>query len=365
MSLSIGIVGLTNVGKSSLFNALTKAGTARTVNYPFSTVEPNKATVPVVDTRLYQIAKLVKPRKFTYAAVDFVDISGLVKGASQGEGLGNQFLANIRECAVILHIVRCFEDPNIVHVHNTIDPLRDIETVETELLLADIQTVERRLERLQKQAKGDKLVKSKAEELVKLLAHMNSGLPASQFKMQDDAEFAQRRELALLTDKSIIYCANVDDAHVNEDNEHVRAMREFCAQRKAELVIICARLEEELQDLPEEDQMEILRSYNIRESGLMQVIGKGYRALGLISYFTAGEKEARAWTIKKGFLAPQAAGVIHSDFERGFIRAEVIAFEDFIKLGSEAACRTRGLLRVEGKAYTVKDGDVIHFLFNV
>ncbi len=366
MSLSIGIVGLPNVGKSTLFNALTRAQNAQAANYPFCTIEPNKATVPVPDKRLDGLTELVKPQKTVQATVDFIDIAGLVRGASKGEGLGNQFLGNIRECAAVLEVVRCFEDDNITHVDGSVDPVRDVETIETELLLADIDSVGRRLERLRKAAKGDKAAGSLVEETVRLLEHLNAGSPASSFEMRENELFrAVWRELGLLTAKPRIYCANVDEEGLLADNPHVAALRQLAASRHAELVVICARIEEELQGLSEEDQAEMLASYGIGESGLTRVIRSGYATLGLISYFTAGEKECKAWTIRQGWKAPQAAGVIHTDFEKGFIRAEVIAFEDYMRLKSEAACRTAGVLRTEGKEYVVQDGDVMHFLFNV
>jgi GTP-binding protein YchF len=366
MALSIGIAGLTNVGKTTLFNALTRAQNAQATNYPFSTVEPNKATVPVPDMRLDRLSALVKPKKTINTTVDFIDISGLVRGSSKGGGLGNQFLSNIRGCEAILEIVRCFDDENIPHVDSSIDPLRDIETIETEFILADIQSVERRLERLQKQAKGDKDTRAAAEDMARLLEHLNSGQAAATFTPKNYETFQTIwNELGLLSAKTIIYCANVDEAHLAEDNEYMRSLRAFAAERGAEVVVTCARLEEELQALPEEEQAEILASYGVRESGLAQVIRASYHALGLISYFTAGPKEVRAWTICRGWKAPQAARVIHSDFERGFIRVEIASYEDYMRLGSEAACRSAGLLRVEGKEYVFRDGDVAHFLFNV
>ena len=368
MALSIGIVGLPNVGKSTLFNALTKAQNAEAANYPFCTIEPNKATVPVPDKRLAVLADLVKPQKLVHATVDFIDIAGLVRGASKGEGLGNQFLANIRECAAVLEVVRCFEDENITHVDGDISPLRDIETIETELLLADMQSLEKRLETARKSGKGDKAMQSLAADLESLLAHLNEGKPASSFAGSDNDSYKQPlRELGLLTAKKVIYCANVDEDSLagSEDNAHVKALKALAAGRDCQVVMVCAKIEEELQGLSESEQAEILSSYGIAESSLVKVIRTGYSALNLAGYFTAGEKEVRAWTIPIGCKAPQAAGVIHTDFERGFIRAEVISFDDYVRLGSEAAARAAGVLRVEGKEYIVKDGDVVHFLFNV
>lgn len=366
MALSIGIVGLPNVGKSTLFNALTKAQNAQAANYPFCTIEPNKATVPVPDNRLDQLTKLVHPQKTVQATVDFIDIAGLVRGASKGEGLGNQFLGNIRECAAILEVVRCFDDGDITHVDGSVDPLRDVDTIETELLLADIQSVGKRFERMQKMSKGDKSAKAAVDEMERLLNHLDAGNPASTFEAKDIELFhAAWHELGLLTAKKIIYCANVDEDSLLKDNEHVTRLKTFAAERGIEVVTICARIEEELQGLSEEDQKEMLSSYGIGESGLLRVIHSGYKALGLASYFTAGEKEVKAWTIGEGWKAPQAAGVIHTDFERGFIRAEVISFDDYMKYRTEAACRTAGVLRTEGKEYVVRDGDVMHFLFNV
>lgn len=366
MALSIGILGLPNVGKSTLFNALTKAQNAQAENYPFCTIEPNKATVPVPDPRLDSLEKLAKPQRVLCATVDFIDIAGLVRGASKGEGLGNQFLANVRECAALLEVVRCFDDDNITHVEGSIDPLRDIETIETELLLADIQTVERRLERVSRMAKGNKEMSALAEDLQKLLSHLDEGKSASTFVFADYELMSQtRREMGLLSDKKIIYCANVDEAALAGTSKHLEALKALAASRGAELVVICARLEEELQGLPEAEQLEMLASYGVTEDGLSKIIHTGYRALNLASYFTVGEKEVRAWTIDQGCKAPKAAAVIHTDFERGFIRAEVISYDDYLKHGSESACRTAGVLRVEGKEYTVQDGDVVHFLFNV
>ena len=368
MTLSIGIIGLPNVGKSTLFNALTKTQNAQVANYPFCTIEPNKATVAVPDARLNVIANLAHSRKTTYATVDFYDIAGLVRGASKGEGLGNQFLAHIRECAALIHVVRCFEDDTIAHADGKVAPFRDMETIETELLLADIQSVERRIERLRKQAKGDAGAQAALEGMERLLSHLDSGRPAIRFEMPANSAFRDSwRELGLLTAKKVIYCANVHDLALTSsaNNAALEAVRNFAATRGAETTPICAKVEEELQGLDEQEQKEMFAAYGIPESGLARIIRAGYRSLGLISYFTTDGKEVRAWTIREGTKAPQAAGAIHGDFERGFIRAEVVAYEDYARLTSEAACRSAGVMRTEGREYVVKDGDVIHFLFNV
>ncbi len=366
MTLSIGIVGLPNVGKSTLFNALTKAQNAESANYPFCTIEPNKAVVPVPDERLAKLAKLVRPNRIVNATVDFIDIAGLVAGASKGEGLGNKFLANIRETQAILHVVRCFDNDDISHVDNSIDPIRDIETIETELILADVQIVDNKAVRLKKQGKADKNMGPKITEITALLAHLNSGEPAITFPGKH-SEFMQGfyRETGLITSKKVIYCANVDEDSQINDNEYVQKVRGFAKKREAEAVKISAKMEEELVGLEESEYLEFLESYGIKESGLDKIIRTSFHTLGLISYFTAGEVEVKAWTIHKGNKAPRAAAAIHTDFERGFIRAEVIGYDDYIQHGSEAACRTAGVLRSEGKEYIVKDGDVIHFLFNV
>lgn len=367
MALSIGIVGLPNVGKSTLFNALTKAQNAQAANYPFCTIEPNKATVSVPDKRLEALAEIVNPQRILNATVDFIDIAGLVRGASKGEGLGNQFLANIRECAAILHVVRCFEDENITHVDGSVNPVRDVETIETELIIADIQSVNKRIERLTKQLKADKEAAKSLDECKRLLEFLDQGNMASKFDIPEHNDHFKQvwQELSLLTAKKMIYCGNVDEAGLETESEHLKALRELAAKQGNEVVVVCANLEAELQGLSQEEQNEMLASYGIAESSLVNVIRTGYHTLELCSYFTAGVQEVRAWTYKNGWKAPQCAGVIHTDFEKGFIRAEVIAYEDYIKYKSEAACRSAGVLRVEGKEYVVQDGDVMHFLFNV
>ncbi len=366
MGLSIGIVGLPNVGKSTLFNALTKAQNAEAANYPFCTIEHNKAIVPVPDSRLNQLAKLVNPARIVNSTVDFVDIAGLVKGASKGEGLGNQFLTNIRETETILQVVRCFDDNDIVHVDGSVNPLRDIEVIETELILADVQTLEKKIERLQKMAKGDKTAKAIADDAEALLKFMNNGNPASLFPEKDKESLKEIfNELRLMTAKNIIYCANVNEASLSEDNDYVIAVKTFAESKGADWVKISAKVEEELVGLKDEEREEFLISYGVKESGLEKIIRTGFHTLGLISYFTAGPKEVKAWTIHRGWKAPQAAGVIHTDFEKGFIRAEVIGYADYISYKSEAACKSAGVMRIEGKEYIVQDGDVMHFLFNV
>lgn len=365
MGLSIGIVGLPNVGKSTLFNALTEAQNAEAANYPFCTIEPNKAIVAVKDARLKKIAEMIKPQKLTFATVDFFDIAGLVKGASKGEGLGNQFLSNIRQTDAIVHVVRCFEDENVVHVEGSIDPLRDIEVIETELLLADVQSLQNKIERMQKAAKGDKTLQQQISEGEALLNHLNEGNPVSTFAERSEQLNKVVKELGLLTAKEIIYCANVDENSIAKGNKFTDAVKNYAEKKNSSFVIISAKMEEELISLSEEEKIEYLKHQGAEESGLELVIHTGYRKLNLISYFTAGVKEVRAWTIHKGDKAPRAAAEIHTDFEKGFIRAEVICYDDYIKHGSEAACKNAGVMRTEGKDYIVQDGDVVHFLFNV
>jgi GTP-binding protein YchF len=366
MGLSIGIVGLPNVGKSTIFNALTRAQNAESANYPFCTIEPNKAVVPVPDPRVDKLAEMAKPQKVIYATVDFVDIAGLVKGASQGEGLGNKFLTNIRETDALLQVVRCFDEENVVHVDGSIDPLRDIGVVETELILADYQMIEARVARLGKQIRGDKALQAQLDVAQQVLELLGKGKMAIEFEdHKSDAAVQLFKECQFLTDKRTIYCCNVDEAGLVADNDYVKRVREYAAAKGCDTVKICAKMEEDLNGMTDAERETFLKEYGVVESGLDQIVRTGYHTLGLISFLTSGPKEVRAWTIHRGWKAPQAAGVIHTDFERGFIRAQVMSYRDFVEHGGEAACRAKGLLRVEGKEYEVQDGDVIEFLFNV
>jgi GTP-binding protein YchF len=366
MNLSVGIVGLPNVGKSTTFNALTKTQNAEAQNYPFCTIEPNKAIVPVPDPRIQELVKIVNPEKVQNSTIEFVDIAGLVKGASKGEGLGNQFLANIRETSVILHMVRCFDDENITHVENSVSPIRDVEIIETELIFADLQSLEKRIERLNKQLKSDKKAKAVLTVAQELVAHLEKGELIRSFEDKDSNEFELlNRELNFLTNKEIIYGANVDEETLLEDNEYVKLLKNHADSVGADVIKICAKVEEELISLEEDEQIEFLQDLGIEESSLNLIIRKSFEKLGLISYFTAGVKEVRAWTIKNGWKAPKSASVIHNDFEKGFIRAEVISYDDYIKFGGEAKSKDNGAMRLEGKDYVVQDGDVMHFRFNV
>lgn len=365
MGLGVGIVGLPNVGKSTTFNALTKAQNAEAQNYPFCTIEPNKAIVPVPDSRLDELAKIVNPNKIQHSTIDFVDIAGLVRGASKGEGLGNQFLSNIREVEVILHMVRCFDDGNITHVEGDVNPIRDIEIIETELIYADISQLEKKIDKLKRQAKGDKKAGSQLELAQKLFSHLHELEPVKTFEdIENEAFIELNKELRFLSNKDVIYGANVDEDSLLEDNEYVKMLKEHAANVNADVIVLCAKIEEELVGLEDDEAKEFLSELGVEESGLEKIIRTAFDKLGLQSYFTAGVVEVRAWTIKKGTKAPQAAAVIHNDFEKGFIKAEVISYEDFISLGGEAKCKEAGKLRLEGKDYVVQDGDVMHFRFN-
>ncbi len=363
MSLKCGIVGLPNVGKSTLFNALTKAGVAAE-NYPFCTIDPSVGVVEVPDKRLAALAAIVKPQRIVPAVTEFVDIAGLVAGASKGEGLGNQFLANIRETDAVLHVVRCFADDNVVHVSGTVDPIRDIEIIDTELALADLATVEKALNRYRKPAgAGDKEAKLLVTLLEKCFAQLDQGKPVRALALSKE-EKASLKPFCLITAKPVLYAANVaEDGFA--DNPHLEAVRARAKAENAEVVAVCAAIEAEIADLDDEEKQLFLADLGLEEPGLDRLIHAGYHLLGLQTYFTAGVKEVRAWTIHKGDTAPQAAGVIHTDFERGFIRAQTIAYEDFIACGGEHGAREAGKMRAEGKDYVVKDGDVLNFLFNV
>lgn len=365
--MKLGIVGLPNVGKSTLFNSLTKAG-AESANYPFCTIDPNVGIVAVPDERLKLLGDMYNSKKVTPAVIEFVDIAGLVKGASKGEGLGNQFLANIREVDAIVHVVRCFEDTNVVHVDGSVNPLRDIETINLELIFSDLEILERRIAKVVKAARMDKTLAKEQALLERIKEHLESGKMAKSMEIDDEDELALIREYNLLTYKPVIYAANVSEDDLADDgatNSMVKEVREFAAREGSEVFVICAQIEQEIAELDDDEKAMFLEDLGIEKSGLDKLIAASYRILGLMSFLTAGEDETRAWTIKIGTKAPQAAGKIHSDFERGFIKAEVVNYKDLLEQGSLAAAREKGLVGMEGKDYVVKDGDVILFRFNV
>ena len=365
--MKLGIVGLPNVGKSTLFNSLTKAG-AESANYPFCTIDPNVGVVTVPDERLKLLGDFYHSKKVTPAVIEFVDIAGLVKGASKGEGLGNQFLANIREVDAIVHVVRCFEDSNVIHVDGSIDPIRDIETINLELIFSDLEILERRIAKVTKTARMDKEAAKELDFLQKVKTHLEDGKMAITMEMENEDEEAWMSTYNLLTWKPVIYAANVaegDLADDGESNSHVQAVRKYAAEQNSEIFVICAEIEEEISELDDDEKKMFLEDLGLKESGCNRLIKAIYSLLNLETFITAGEMEVKAWTYRKGWKAPQCAGVIHTDFEKGFIRAEVIKYEDYIKYGSEAAVREAGKLGVEGKEYVVQDGDIMHFRFNV
>lgn len=365
--MKLGIVGLPNVGKSTLFNSLTKAG-AESANYPFCTIDPNIGVVAVPDERLDKLAALYNSAKITPAVIEFVDIAGLVKGASKGEGLGNQFLANIREVDAIVHVVRCFENTNIVHVDGSIDPLRDIETINLELIFSDLEILERRLAKSIKSSYNNKEIAKECDLIKRIIAFLEDGKLAKNFELADEDEEKWFKEYNLLTAKPVIFAANVQEDDLADDgasNEHVGKVKEYAKSENCGAFVICAQIEQEISELDDEEKKEFLEDLGISSSGLDKLIAASYELLGLISYLTAGETETRAWTIKRGTKAPQAAGKIHSDFERGFIKAEIVNYQDLLDCGSIAAAKEKGLVRIEGKEYVVQDGDTILFRFNV
>ena len=365
IDMKIGIVGLPNVGKSTMFNSITKAG-AECANYPFCTIEPNVGVVAVPDERIDKLAEMYKPQKVTKAVVEFVDIAGLVKGASKGEGLGNKFLSHIREVDAIAQVVRCFEDSNVIHVDGNINPLRDIETINLELIFADMETLDKRLEKAKKNLKADKKYQTEIDVIEKVKANLEKGIPARAIDLNDE-ELEIIKDMFLLTSKPIIYIANISEEQMSnaENDEKVKQVKEYAQKENAEVIPLCVKIEEELSGLDENDKAEMLEALGLQESGLDKLIKKSYDLLGLMSFITAGESEVRAWTIKKGTKAPKAAGKIHSDIERGFIKAEIVSYDDLIREGSMVSAKEKGLVRQEGKDYIMQDGDIVLFKFNV